>query len=107
MDVNLGDEIDLLKFLGIKIGIITNASLIYREDVKEDLMKADWVPLKLDSTWKANWRKIDRPQRELELGLILKGMLDFSRIFPGELVTETMLVQGIKIEGIPSQLQHI
>ena len=73
-------------------------TLEYRDDVKEDLMKADWVSLKLDSSWKASWRKINRPHREMELGLILKGMLDFSKTFRGELVTETMLVQGINID---------
>ena len=99
LDVNLGYEIDLLKSLGIKIGIITNASLVFREDVRADLMKADWVSLKFDSISKTSWRKINRPHRELELGLILEGMLDFSKIFPGELVTETMLVQGISIDA--------
>ena len=58
-----------------------------------------WVSLKLDSAWKMSWRKISRPHRELELGLILKGMLDFTKTFPGELVTETMLVQGINIDA--------
>ena len=99
LDVNLGYEIDLLKSLGIKIGIITNASLIFREDVRADLMKADWVSLKFDSISKTSWRKINRPHRELELGLIIGGMLDFSEIFRGKLVTETMLIQGISIDA--------
>jgi len=99
LDVNLGYEIDLLKSLGIKIGIITNASLIFREDVRADLMKADWVSLKFDSISETSWRKINRPHRELELGSILGGMLDFSEIFRGKLVTETMLVQGISIDA--------
>ena len=99
LDTNLGDEIDLLKSIGIKIAIITNASLIYREDVREDLMKADWVSLKLDSIRKASWRKINRPHRDLKLGLILRGVMDFARIFPGEFVTETMLVKDINIDA--------
>jgi wyosine [tRNA(Phe)-imidazoG37] synthetase (radical SAM superfamily) len=94
LDVNLGREIDLLKSLGIKIGVITNSSLIFREDVRNDLMKADWVSLKLDSTWKTSWRKINRPHQNLELNLILRGMRDFSKSYRGELVTETMLVKG-------------
>jgi wyosine [tRNA(Phe)-imidazoG37] synthetase (radical SAM superfamily) len=98
LDANLGREIDRLKTLGIKVAVITNGSLIHRDDVKEDLIKADWVSLKLDSTWKASWRKINRPHRDLELGLILKGMLDFSKVFRGKLVTETMLVQDISID---------
>jgi len=99
LDVNLSYEIDLLKSLGIKIGIITNASLVFREDVRKDLMKADWVSLKFDSISKTSWRKINRPHRELELGEILRGMLDFAKNYSGELVAETMLVQAISIDA--------
>jgi len=98
LDTSLGHEIDLLKSIGIKIGIITNASLIFREDVRNDLMKADWVSLKIDSLRKNSWRRINRPHQDLELGSILGGMSDFSKIFPGELVTETMLVEGMNID---------
>ena len=94
LDVNLGREIDLLKSLGIKIGVITNGSLINREDVRNDLMKADWVSVKMDAGSKKLWRRIDRPHKSLSLDAILEGMLDFSKNFSGELVTETMLVQG-------------
>ena len=45
LDINLSREIDLLKPLGIKIAVITNASLIWREDVRNELIKADWVSL--------------------------------------------------------------
>jgi len=95
LDMNLGREIDLLKPLGIKIAVITNGSLIFREDVRNDLMKADWVSLKLDSIWKTSWRKINRPHNNLELNLILRGMRDFSKSYRRQLVTETMLVRGI------------
>ena len=37
-----------MKTLGIKIAVITNSSLIGREDVREELMNADWVFLKVD-----------------------------------------------------------
>ncbi len=94
LDLNLGHEIDQLKTLGIKIAVITNGSLVNRDDVRADLLKADWVSLKFDSIWKTDWRKINRPHAELELELILEGMLDFSKIFSGELVSETMLIHG-------------
>ncbi|MBT8365694.1 MAG: radical SAM protein [Deltaproteobacteria bacterium] len=99
LDINLGREIDRLKTLGIKIAVITNGSQIFRDDVKENLMKADWVSLKFDSISKTSWRKINRPHRDLELGLIMKGMLDFSKFFRGKLVTETMLIQGLSIDA--------
>ena len=39
LDINLGHEIELVRQLGIKIAVITNASLIWREDVREELLK--------------------------------------------------------------------
>ena len=95
LDLNLGREIELLRPLGIKIAVISNASLIRHKDVTEDLMKADWVSLKIDSTQEAIWRKINRPHRHLDLVSILDGMLEFAGIFKGKLVTETMLVKDI------------
>jgi len=95
LDVNLGLEIEWLKPLGIKIAVITNASLIWRKDVREDLMKADWVSLKLDSAQQEVWRRSNRPHGSLQLASILDGMLEFAQVYPGELVTETMLVKGI------------
>jgi wyosine [tRNA(Phe)-imidazoG37] synthetase (radical SAM superfamily) len=95
LDVNLGREIDFLKPLGFKIAVITNASLIWREDVRSELTKADWVSLKVDAVNEDTWRRIDRPHRVLDASLILDGMNEFARIFNGEFVTETVLVKGI------------
>lgn len=95
LDVNLGRSIVALKLLGIKIAVITNGSLIWREDVSAELMRADWVSLKVDSVIKKIWRKTNRPHRDLELGSILNGMLQFRKIYSGQLVTETMLSRDV------------
>jgi len=95
LDINLGREIELLRPLGIKMAVISNGSLIGREDVREDLLGADWVSLKMDSTQREIWRKIDRPHGTLQLTSILDGALEFAKAFRGELATETMLVEGV------------
>jgi len=95
LDVNLGYGIELLKPLGIKIAVITNASHLWRADVHEDIEKADWVSLKIDSTREAIWRRINRPHRTLQLASILDGMLEFAKHYGGEMVTETMLVKDL------------
>jgi wyosine [tRNA(Phe)-imidazoG37] synthetase (radical SAM superfamily) len=94
LDVNLGNEIELLKSLGIKIGVISNGSLAWRKDVRADLAKADWVSFKMDSTSEKIWRRINRPRRELNAAAILRGMLEFADGYSGTLVTETMLVKS-------------
>jgi len=95
LDGNLGREIELLKPLGYKIAVITNSSLIWREDVRSELSKADWVSLKVDSVNEGIWHRVDRPHGTLRLDLILDGMLTFAEAFKGELTTETMLVTNL------------
>jgi len=95
LDANLGREIDLLSPLDIKIAVITNASLLWREDVRQDLQGAGWVSLKVDAVTRERWRRINRPRGSLKLDTILEGMLRFAHAFKGELTTETMLVQGV------------
>lgn len=95
LDLNLGLEIDMLRSLGIRIAVISNASLIWDEDIQKELCKADWVSLKVDAIEETTWHKINRPHRSLELKTILHAVRDFSRIYRGALVTETMLLRGI------------
>ncbi len=95
LDINLGRTMALLKPVGIKIAVITNASLIGRQEVRKELMRADWVSLKIDSTQEKVWRKINRPHGTLQLASILDGALKFARSYRGELVTETMLVENV------------
>jgi len=95
LDINLGNEINLLKRSGIKTAVITNASLIWRSDVRQDLMKADWVSLKIDSVREEIWGRINRPHRTLQLTSILNGIHEFASAYKGELTTETMLVKDV------------
>ncbi|MDD5061978.1 MAG: radical SAM protein [Candidatus Marinimicrobia bacterium] len=94
LDSNLGREISMLKKLGIPIGIISNSSLIWRTDVREELSKTDWVSLKIDSVKETTWRRINHPNRALDLQQILNGILEFAGQYTGQLVTETMLIRA-------------
>jgi wyosine [tRNA(Phe)-imidazoG37] synthetase (radical SAM superfamily) len=95
LDVNLGREIEILKPLGKRIGVISNASLIWQVEVQNDLLKADWVSLKIDAVTEAAWRRLNRPHKAFNLGRILEGIQEFSQRAKGELATETMIVRGV------------
>lgn len=99
LDIDLGKEIEKVKELGIKVAVISNASLMWKEDVRDELGKSDWVSVKLDSVREDTWHRINRPHGSLRLDKILRGILRFSQDFEGELATETMLVQGINDNG--------
>ena len=95
LDANLGEEIDILKGLKVKVAVITNGSLLWREDVRQSLRKADWVSLKVDAASEDTWHRVNRPHKLLKLETILKGMLKFAQAFEGELTTETMLIRDV------------
>lgn len=95
LDEELYENVRFLKTLGIKVAVITNASLIWRSDVKDALRQADWVSLKVDSVDERTWRAINRPYRTLQLPSILRGMEEFAESYDGKMVSETMLVEGV------------
>jgi wyosine [tRNA(Phe)-imidazoG37] synthetase (radical SAM superfamily) len=99
LDINLGEEIELLNPTGIRIAVISNASLMWKEEVRKDLMNADWVSLKVDAITEEIWKRVNRPHRELKHEIVLEGMREFSNVYNGELVTETMLVKGLNDGG--------
>ena len=112
LDINLGTEIALLKRLNKKIAVITNASLLWMDDVKEDLLGADWVSVKIDAVNEKVWRAVDRPHGALNLQQILGGIGEFAKLYKGKLVTETMLVDGMNdstenLEKLAEQLAII
>ena len=95
LDKNLETLLTQLKSLGLKLAVISNASLIYLPEVRNALLKANWVSLKVDTVSEEVWHRIDRPHRQLPFQQILDGMGAFAATFNGTLVTETMLVKGI------------
>jgi wyosine [tRNA(Phe)-imidazoG37] synthetase (radical SAM superfamily) len=95
LDIGLGESIRLLRPFGIPIAVITNGSLLWRSEVRDRLAAADWVSVKVDSAIESIWRKVDRPHPDLDLGTVLDGIRQFAAAFDGELVSETMLVDGI------------
>jgi len=95
LDIRLGEAIDLLDPVRKRIAVISNASLLWRADVRGSLVKADWVSVKVDTVDEDTWRTMNRPHKELRLGEIQDGLVEFAEGFGGRLVTETMLVKDV------------
>jgi wyosine [tRNA(Phe)-imidazoG37] synthetase (radical SAM superfamily) len=92
--------------------VFTNASLLWNSNVKERLLFADYVSVKIDTVTEGTWKRINRPHVRLKLNTILNGISDFSETYQGELTTETMLVKNFndninEIEQVGSFLKKI
>lgn len=112
LDISLCELIKKLKTLGFPVAVITNSSLIDREEVQTALKHADYVSIKVDTVNPALWKKINNPHKYLSFKSILKGIADFSQSFRGKLVTETMLIKNLNdaeadLENLATYLARI
>lgn len=94
LDSQLAESINALRPLGIPIAVISNASLLWRPEVRQPLLNADWVSVKVDSVDEAIWREVNRPHKSLQMEQVLSGIKKFASDFNGTLVSETMLLAG-------------
>lgn len=62
LDACIGRKITGLKeATGARVAVLTNASLLWLDDVREDLAGADYVSVKVDAVNEEVWRSVNRP----------------------------------------------
>lgn len=96
LHASLGRMIEQIKGLtDIPVAVITNGSLLYQPEVRQELMKADAVLPSLDAGTEALYRKINRPWPELTFERVVNGLTTFRREYRGKLWLEVMLIKGV------------
>lgn len=96
LNIDLGFIIsEIKKFSEAPICVITNASLLYLPEVREELMLADRVLPTLTTVNEDTFKKIHRPVNDLVLEKILTGLKDFSGVFPGTIEIEIFVIPNI------------
>jgi len=91
----LDSLIDKLKTLDKKLLILSNSSTIYKKEIQNSLKKLDIVKLSLDSAIEKTFKKIDRPHKNIDLSKIIEGIVEFRKVYGGELIIEILVVKGI------------
>ena len=92
----LGDLIRTAKGLtAVPVVVLTNGTLLWREDVRRDLLQADIVCPSLDAVSEDVFRRIDRPHPRLSAAEIIEGQVAFRREFTGKIWLEILFVQGM------------
>lgn len=79
----------------IPVAVITNGSLLYRADVREELAPADVVMPTLDAGTAELYRRINRPHPSLTFERLTGGLITFAREYEGTLWVEFMLIRGL------------
>jgi len=77
------------------ICVITNGSLLYQDDVKDDLIFSDVILPTLDAGDEKLFIKINRPHPSIRYEKMIQGYIDFRKEFSGKFWIEIMLMKGI------------
>jgi wyosine [tRNA(Phe)-imidazoG37] synthetase (radical SAM superfamily) len=88
-----------------KVAVITNSSLLWSEDVRRALNKADLVLPSLDAVTENIWLKINRPDPALNLSEVLEGLKIFCKEHPGRIWLEVMFTKGLN--DTPAEIKKI
>jgi len=92
----LGRMIRKIKAMSsIPVAVITNGALLYRPEVREELVAADAVLPSLDAGSEELYRRINRPHATLNFKQHVQGLVDFRNEYAGQLWLEIMLMDGV------------
>lgn len=91
---NLRDIIKALKNIRHEpVAVITNSSLINRQDVRDDLSCADFVIAKLDASSQESFLAANRPFQGALFNDIVEGIRAFRKSFKGKLAIQIMFIE--------------
>ncbi|MEI6152753.1 MAG: radical SAM protein [Deltaproteobacteria bacterium] len=86
---------EIKKRVDIPVSVITNSSLLYDEDVRQDLKSADIILPSLDAASEDIFHYINRPHSLIELDLIVKSLKKLRNEYEGKIWLEIMLMKDI------------
>jgi wyosine [tRNA(Phe)-imidazoG37] synthetase (radical SAM superfamily) len=96
LNAGLGSLIRKIKAAtDIPVAVLTNSTLMTREEVRQALMEADLVVPSLDAATQDVFEEVNRPHASLKIRDIIQGLIRFREGFQGRVWLEVMLVAGI------------
>jgi wyosine [tRNA(Phe)-imidazoG37] synthetase (radical SAM superfamily) len=91
----MGELIDeVRRATKLPVAVITNSSLLWMSEVREELARADIVLPSLDAAVEDSFRRINRPHESLSLTRIIEGLAAFLAEYRGTVLFEILLIEG-------------
>jgi len=99
LNSRLGELIDgIKKVTDIPVAILTNGTLLYKEDVRADCANADVLMPSLDAGDEQAFQKVNRPHRDISIENLISGLCAFRDEFAGRIWLEVFFVEGLNTE---------
>ena len=89
----------------IPIAVLTNGSLLWREEVRRQLMHADLVLPSLDASDRLMFSVINRPHPDITFERMVDGLVTFREEYRGEYWLEVVLLAGYT--AIPAEVRKM
>ncbi|MGD9638967.1 MAG: radical SAM protein [Alphaproteobacteria bacterium] len=86
---------EIKKISAVPVAVITNGSLLYLEEVRNELMQADLVIPSLDVGDEAMFSKVNQPHKDLSFDIMVDGIAEFTKKFNGQVWLEVLLLSEI------------
>ena len=80
---------------GIPVAVLTNGSLLDKEEVMDAIKKADLIKVSLDASDQKYLQKINRPHPDIKFASLSEGLNLLLNSFKGRVWLEIMLIKGI------------
>ncbi|MFC1631034.1 radical SAM protein [Candidatus Omnitrophota bacterium] len=90
---NLGQAIRAVKKIRPEpVAVLTNATLLGRKSVRNELLAADLVAVKLDADSQSMLESVNQPAEGISFSAILSGIRQFRKEYHGEMALQIMFV---------------
>ncbi|MDH7598077.1 MAG: radical SAM protein [Sedimentisphaerales bacterium] len=94
------------------IALLTNGTLLYRPDVRQDACQADVVLPTLDAPDQQTFELIHRPDPSITLQMVVDGLIEFRRQYHGQIWLEVFVVDQVntdprKVESLKAMIDRI
>jgi wyosine [tRNA(Phe)-imidazoG37] synthetase (radical SAM superfamily) len=99
LNARLGELIDgIKKITNVPVAILTNGTLLYKQDVRAGCARADVVLPSLDAGDEQTFQRINRPHASLSLEKLISGLCAFRKEFAGQIWLEVFLIEGFNTD---------
>jgi len=86
---------ELKRITNIPIAVLTNGTLLDNPKVREDILRSDLLLPSLDAVSEDVFKKINNPVNGITAKQLVKGLIDFSKIYKGKIWVEVFISKGI------------
>lgn len=91
----LGEIIGHIRTMtNLPVAVLTNGSLLWRDDVRREVALADLVLPSLDAPDPERFEFVNRPHPDLQFDRVVEGLAALRRAFSGKYWLEVMLLEG-------------